>query len=233
LAVLFAAALRSFTGFGFALAAVPVLSLLLPPTEAVVLSSALALALGVVSVRRFWSHVVWTKLFAMGAMSIIGTYIGVRILVSMSTSVFQVCVGLSVLAACIALKASPDKASGERPLVGGVAGFVSGLMNGAMAIPGPPIIVYALYVERDPVRSRALMMCFFSLSAAIALTAFAGNGLLDVELLPFILFALPALFLGDWIGAGLFRRHADQLYRRISLLTLFVIGVSSVLSGIL
>ena len=42
-----AAVLRSFTGFGFALAAVPVYSLFLPPTQAVVLSASLALAIGI------------------------------------------------------------------------------------------------------------------------------------------------------------------------------------------
>ena len=52
--VVFASVLRAFTGFGFALAVVPVLAVFLAPAEVVVLAASLALVLGFISVRVWW-----------------------------------------------------------------------------------------------------------------------------------------------------------------------------------
>jgi uncharacterized membrane protein YfcA len=55
--VIFASILRSFTGFGFALTAVPVFSLFLSPTDSVVLSAALTLSSNLLGVRTYWGIV--------------------------------------------------------------------------------------------------------------------------------------------------------------------------------
>jgi uncharacterized membrane protein YfcA len=52
--VIFASVLRAFTGFGFALAVVPVFAMFLAPAEVVVLAASLSLVLGMVSVRTWW-----------------------------------------------------------------------------------------------------------------------------------------------------------------------------------
>ena len=49
--VVFASVLRAFTGFGFALAVVPVLAVFLAPAEVVVLAASLALVLGFIQGR--------------------------------------------------------------------------------------------------------------------------------------------------------------------------------------
>ena len=54
LSVCLAALMRAFTGFGFAMLAVPVFSLFLLPGDAVVLSAALALILGLIGYRSWW-----------------------------------------------------------------------------------------------------------------------------------------------------------------------------------
>ena len=49
-----AALLRAFTGFGFAMIAVPVFSLLLLPNEAVVLAATLTIAVSSTSYKEWW-----------------------------------------------------------------------------------------------------------------------------------------------------------------------------------
>ncbi len=232
-AALLASLLRSFTGFGFALAAVPTFALFLNPVDAVVLGASLSLALGLMNVRSYWGIVRARQLVPLVSMSFLGTFMGTVLLVGMSVDVFKLCLGVAVLAACVGLSVqSPVQFSG-RPGLGWVAGLISGLMNGAMAIPGPPIIVYVLMSDPEPRSSRALMMSFFTISAAMALGMYALNHLLNPGLLVYFLLSLPLLLLGDRLGNLLFHRYGTHTYRRIAIAVLFVIGLLMLLQGLM
>jgi uncharacterized protein len=232
-AVLAAAVLRSFTGFGFALVAVPVLALFMPPTEVVVLSSALALTISLLSLNSFRNLVSLRDMSPLLLMSALGTAVGAFLLTSIPLALFQLCVGLSVLVACLGIVASRP----SRPLrwagLSWGTGLLSGLMNGALAIPGPPMIIYAMLTEFDPARSRALLMAFFMASSGLALMSFTAAGLVDLQSVKYYLQAFPALFVGDKLGHYLFGRYGNTLYRRVALLTLATLGVSITLRALL
>jgi uncharacterized membrane protein YfcA len=114
-----------------------------------------------------------------------------------------------------------------------LAGLLSGLMNGALAIPGPPIIIYAMLTELDPIRSRALLMAFFLASSAFALIAYAVAGVIELQSVKYYLLSIPALVGGDWLGSRLFDRYGRSLYRKVALLALAALGVSITLRALL
>ncbi|MDC0173241.1 sulfite exporter TauE/SafE family protein [Gammaproteobacteria bacterium] len=87
--VIFASILRSFTGFGFALTAVPVFSLFLTPLESVVLSAALTLTSNLIGVRSYWGIVPLKPMLPLVFMAVIGTAIGTMILAVISPTQFQ------------------------------------------------------------------------------------------------------------------------------------------------
>jgi uncharacterized membrane protein YfcA len=66
LTALFASVLRAFTGFGFALTAVPVFALFLAPVEAVVLSASLTLLSSLLTMRTFWAVVPLRPMLPLG-----------------------------------------------------------------------------------------------------------------------------------------------------------------------
>lgn len=232
-ATIVAAVLRSFTGFGFALAAVPIFSLLLPPGEVVVLSASLAFGLGLLSWRSYWGLVTVRQLAPLLGTAVVGTFVGALVLSALPVGPFQVCVGVAVLLTCIGMQRFPPGGARPSAAVPYGVGLLSGLMNGALAIPGPPVIVYALRAESEPARSRALMMAFFCVSAVIALSMFAWNGLVRQQTLLLAVLILPALYIGDKCGAWLFHRYADGFYRRVALFMLVVLGISITLRGLL
>ena len=146
-AVLFASILRSFTGFGFALAAVPVFSMFLPPAEVVVLTSSLALAISLLSLPSYWGVMNLREMTPLVMTSCLGTMVGAVMLAGLSVAVFQFWVGLSVLLACLGITVSKPSSALKVPGLSWATGLLSGLMNGALAIPGPPMIVYAMLTE--------------------------------------------------------------------------------------
>lgn len=211
----------------------PAFSLFLSPAEAVVLSSSLALAISLLSLPSYWGVVSLREMAPLVSMSWLGTMVGAAILTGISVGLFQLWVGLSVLLACIGITVSrPVKPWSGRLLAWGT-GLFSGLMNGALAIPGPPMIIYAMLTEFDPRRSRALLMTFFMISALLALGSYAVAGMVNLQSLGYFLLAFPVLYLGDKLGTSLFLRFGGAFYRRVALLGLAAIGLSITLRAVL
>ena len=225
--ILLASILRAFTGFGFALAAVPAFTLLMEPTSAVVLSASLSLGIGITSAPSYWRQIAIIPMLPMLALSLLGTLAGAALLVTLSPQDFQMWIGLAVIAACVILTLYHPAHQRPRHVLGGFTGLVSGVMNGAFAIPGPPVIIYAIATEAQPGRARAMLIAFFSFSALIALGTYAARSLVDLQSLWMFLLSFPAMLLGDKLGFSLFRRTGSTFYRRIAITALFAIGIST------
>ena len=223
--VVFASVLRSFTGFGFALAVVPVFAVFLPPAEVVGLAASLSLVLGLVSVRIWWGVFSIREILPLILLAWMGTALGTFLLTGMSGGNFQFWAGIAVLLACLGIALSRPVTPVDSPALTGCAGLLSGLMNGALAVPGPPMIVYALLTEFDPARSRALLMLFFTVSSLLALVSYAVADLFVPATLWYVALALPALFVGDRLGNALFVRYSGAFYRRVAVLVLFSMGI--------
>ncbi|MFK8021374.1 MAG: sulfite exporter TauE/SafE family protein [Pseudomonadales bacterium] len=224
--VIAASVLRSFTGFGFALAAVPGFSWVLAPTDAVVLSAGLALAISFMGLGTYWGLVSFKSMRPMLLMSVLGTVIGASLLSFISVKLFQLLIAVSIFVACTALTQVKASQPFRCPTLGWIAGLSSGLMNGALAIPGPPVIVFALLTQPDPARSRALLMTFFMLSALVALCTFTVSGFVRLPTIYLFLAVLPVLYLSNKVGYVLFSRYSGLFYRRIAMLALLAMGAS-------
>ena len=231
--VIFASILRSFTGFGFALTAVPVFALFLTPLESVVLSAALTLTSNLIGVRTYWGIVPLKPMLPLVFMATIGTAIGTVILAFISPAQFQFWAGISVIIACVVLIFFKPTTHRVSPMLTSFTGLLSGLMNGALAIPGPPMIIYVMLTEPVPERSRALLVTFFLASAVIALVSFGVAGFIQIQSLWHLLLAFPAMVAGDKIGFYLFKKYGGQLYRRIAIAGLLAIGITITLRTLL
>ena len=221
-----AALIRAFTGFGFAMLVVPAFSFFLMPADAVVLSAVLAFLLGLLSHRAWWGLFPVTPAKPMVAGSVVGTAVGVWFLASLSVAEFQLWIGVSVVIASVVLsRFVPAERAASRPtaLATGVA---SGLMNGAFAIPGPPVILYVVATLSDPVQSRAFLMMFFWCSSAVSLVMFGAAGLITPRPFQLLWIALPAMWLGNSLGDRAFSRFAGAAYRPFVVGLCILIGLS-------
>lgn len=221
-----AALIRAFTGFGFAMLVVPVFSLILAPGDAVVLSAVLALILGLVSYRSWWGVFPLAPVVPMMMGAFVGTAIGVWFLSSLSVVEFQLWIGILVVVASVALARFTPK---ERPASHSVAagtGVASGLMNGAFAIPGPPVILYVMTTLTDPIQSRAFLMMFFFGSSIVSLVMFGVADLVTARPFWLLWVAIPAMWLGNELGNVAFRRFAGSAYRPFVVGLCILIGLS-------
>ena len=123
-----ASVLRAFTGFGFALAAVPVYAFFLPPAEAVVLSACLALGIGIQTFPQYARHVDLGERWPVFLMTVPGPALGAALLQDLEVEQFRVAVGvLTILASLVLARFQPGKRSVRAawpPLVGLSSGLI-------------------------------------------------------------------------------------------------------------
>jgi len=203
------------------------------PTQAVVLSTSLTFTISLVTLKTYWGQYPVRSLLPMLVLALAGTVAGVLLLGGFSPRQFQFWIGLIVILVCVVLSLYRPPHHEPGSLVNGVTGFASGVMNGAFAIPGPPVIVYAMATQADPARSRSLLMTFFLFSALLALASYGVAGFVTPASPLLFAITFPAMYLGDKLGYHLYRRFGAALYRRVALVVLFAVGLTIMLRALL
>jgi len=227
-----AALLRAFTGFGFALVAVPAYALFFSPAEAVVLCSSLVVILGVQTFPVYRHALNLRQRWPLFAVAVPGTVAGALMLRWLDPQQFRLSLGvLTIIASLLLARFRPSRTTAS-PQLGGLVGLASGFCNGAFAVPGPPVIVYVMATESDPARSRGLMIGFFSFSGLLALCSFFLLGFVSQRTLLLALLAYPAMYTGDRLGYLAFLRYGARQYRPVAIGLCLAIGVAITLRAL-
>jgi hypothetical protein len=215
-----AALLRGFTGFGFAIAAVPVLSLVLPPTRVVPLTVVLQLLASMVDFRAASRITDWRSLMWLSPGMMVGTPLGLWLLTRLSANEARFTIGLLLIGSVAVL--GRDLRLPERPAkwVPGLVGVISGAMNGAAGMSGPPVVAYLMALPHSTTVVRATSLVFFTFTAIVAIVPFTLAGLIDRYTLLLAVLTYPVLFVGTHLGALAFRRTKPHHHRRIALTVL-------------
>ena len=216
---------RGYSGFGFALAAMPILTLVLPPAAAVPAILPIELAIGMVTIPEFRGDVARPTLGYLVLGTLVGTPLGLTVLAFAPAEAMRFAIGVAVFIAVLVLWRRPVPAArvtGIGPFAG--AGLISGLLNGGTALSGPPVIV-ALLASGLPVQAtRATIMAFIAISAALGIAlAFAG-GLYTANILLTALIIAPCAAAGAFAGNAVFARTAHGHYRSASLAILLAVA---------
>ncbi len=226
-AILFAAILRGFTGFGFALAAVPLASLVLPPSRTVAAILVMQLGIGLRDCIMEWRQSDRPGIARLTAGAIIGLPVGVAALALTPAPIVRAVLGVMVLAA-VALTWKPRPAH-HRPTtaITVATGFVSGIFHGLAAMAGPPAVAYYLAFERRLPVMRSSLMVYFPIVSLLGLPMVWAAGLLDAPALVLGILGMPLMVAGGWLGAWAFSRFAARSYRPLTLAALLFTAAAS------
>jgi uncharacterized membrane protein YfcA len=231
-AVLAAALLRGFTGFGFALAAVPLLGMLQAPAEAVPLALALQFLGGVVDVRPAARLAHWPSLRWLMAGAVLGSPLGMLLLGAVSPALARILIGAITLSAVLVLGLGLriEALGGRGATIG--AGFLAGLFNGLAAMPGPPAVAYYMALPLGATAVRASLLVFFLATSVAALASAAALGLVAWSTLAHAALLLPVMIAGTALGGLAFARGSARTHRLTSIAVLAVIGLTSLARGL-
>ena len=233
LAGVFAAAvLRGFTGFGFGLAAVPLLSLALPPAQVVPLVVTFQVIIGVAGLRAASATCDWRAIGLLLPGLVAGIPIGLLILTALPPDTVRLAIGAIILLSVLLIQRGARLPPQPSILISGGVGLVSGVISGLASMGGPPVVVYLLAVGHTTVRMRATTIVYFMLSGCVSLIPMALRGLITRDTLVWSVAALPVLFGGSRLGTWAFHRAKPGHHRMTALVTLSLLGGSLVVRAL-
>lgn len=227
-AVLISAFARGLAGFGFAIAAVPILSLVITPIEAVAMAVMLQVVVGFKDIFDLRQDIHKPSLIRLALGSLVGTPIGIFALAVLNPDAARILIALTVLAGLLILVFYKPTEARPNDALATATGVASGIFSGLAAMPGPPAVAYYLGIGMPAKQSRASLLFFFFFAAVIATPGLAWAGAVNRETLWLVLVSVPALALGTWAGTQTFERLNSDQYRNIAI---GVMALSGLLAG--
>jgi uncharacterized protein len=231
--VFLAGIVRGYSGFGFSLLVITSLSLLMAPATFIPAIFMLEIAASLHLLPGIWKDIHWHSLAPLIIGCAIGTPLGVWLLANMPAPPMQVALALFVLISVwflwrgFALKTMPGTAGS------GAVGTASGLANGAFGVGGPPaILFYFAHRLAGNEAGRASLIAYFLMTDLIGLAFLGREALITRDTLYLVLIFLPALILGNWIGARNFKSADPATFRKWVLMLLAVLAALSAAKGI-
>jgi len=205
---------------------VPLIALVIPPGEAVVVSNMLGLLIGLVGARKVWNageQSAGRNRRACHADDPVGAAGAVRHAAGAGARVLIAVVAIGAFL-LVLLPARPGHAPGK--LETGLTGAAAGLLTGFAGMPGPPVVPY--YLRRPIPRevARASMLTVFLLTSTASTAAALALGLASWRDAVFALLLFGPVLIGNHFGSQAFGKVSDRVWRGF-------VGFLLALSGLL
>ena len=200
---------RSAFGFGHGAFALPLLVLVVDIRIATPVLSAVSFIVGLWILIREWRNIRFghTALMTVGA--VVGTPIGVAILLRVDQHLLLIGLGGFLTAASLrglfGLPLPELKTDRWAP----VAGLLGGILGGAVGINGIPVAIYGAMRRWPPAEFRVALTGYFFVTSLMGIVSYFSAGFFSAPVLSLTVWSLIPAFFGNWLG-----RHANHIMPR-------------------
>lgn len=215
-----AALAQAVTGFGAALVAVPLLTLITDPVAAVVAATGVSLVLSSGAAWRERAHVEVRPARTLTVAGVLGMPAGLLVLTLLDEALLTACIAVTMLVLVVLVARGLHVPARALP----TAGLVSGALLTSTGMNGPPLVM--ALVGREPLRYRATLQAVFAGQDLVAVAAFAVLGLVDREALVLTVAGTLGLPIGWRVGDVVFRRIPADRLRHVVVGGLVLTGLS-------
>jgi uncharacterized membrane protein YfcA len=227
LAVAAAAFVKGSIGFGFPTLGTPLLTLIVDvKTAFLVLIIPNIVMDGLQFARRGAPSATVRRMAPLVACGAVGTVVGTRLLVALSSRTVMLILG-GFLLAFVALnvtRLSPQLPPRWEPWASPIAGFAAGVVGGITNVPGTPLVIYFYALRLSKPDFVSAVAFTFVLYKVVQLGAVTWYGLFTWSLLGWSLLLTLAALGGFALGLRVQDRLEQQMFNRIVLVFLAVLG---------
>ncbi|WP_461210247.1 sulfite exporter TauE/SafE family protein [Desulfocurvus sp. DL9XJH121] len=218
--------IQSAVGFGFTFFSLPLCSLLLDFPVAVSTLVILGQVLNTVVLFQHRWHADWrASVLPMTLFSLPGIPVGVWLLSWLDVRLLQGCLGAVLIFHSLYQMYARPTARAVNTAGKGLAGFIGGILGGALNSQGPPILVYVSLQPWTKDLVKGTIAAFFFTTGLGVLAVQAADGLLTGQVQNLTLWCLPTLLAGTWAGRLAYVRMGEGGYRRLFLGLILALGV--------
>ncbi len=221
---------QSVTGFGLALVSMPLLVAVLGIKTAAPLVAVFGLPAELILLFIYRSDFSLRTVWQLALASIVGIPVGILALRHVDEQTVLTVLGLVVAGYAIYAMLDLRLPEIKQPVWAYLAGFVSGVLGGAYNTSGPPVIIYGNFRRWPAGQFKSNLQGFFLFNSVLI----AGSHLVaknyTTEVLTGLLVSIPAVLLGVLAGVSIAKKISGDLFRKIVLALLLVLGVWLILS---
>ena len=225
--------IMGFSGFGFAMAAISILSFSLPLKTVIPFIFPCNLLINLVLLWHLRSRVSFLPVLPQIVMFVPGAFAGSLFLYYFSDGPLKIMAGFTLATFCIwrIRPHGPGTIQGS-PALSGLSGLAGGFLGGAVYMPGPPVIMYNTLLEPDRFRFKANLQIFFLVSNLFLLCIYTALGLFSKETLAMTAKYIPYTAAGLTLGMFASARVSNRLFRQITLVFMAAMGIAILIKGI-
>ncbi len=227
---LLAGFIQGVTGFGSALVAIPLLSLVIDIKDAVPLCILNSLVITTYLSLKMRKHLDHKKIIPLCAAAIPGIITGSTILKQVSSAIIQICLGILLVAYSIYNLISKPEQRKLHIAWSYIAGFLSGAIGAAFSAGGPPTIIYATLNDWKKDTIKATLSGFFLFNSYLIATVHAINGLTTIEIFAYFMISAPFVFLGTVLGTIYYGKIPGEHYLQLIYIFLILMGVMMIVT---
>lgn len=210
------------TGLGAMMIALPILSLGMPASQAVLVSCLIGPFSCTQMAWLYRRHIVWSDVKWMWIGCIPGCAVGALTLKFVPVTWLQIMISMMIFL-FILLQLFSGKTHwrlGDSQCWNTLAGFGGGFANASVSVVGVPVGIFVLLKRWDRDHARATMSLFFFFSGWITVISQWAAGLYEMELVKIAAVGLAGSLIGQRIGYAIGRHLNQKLFVRVVLLFL-------------
>lgn len=226
--------IKGLAGFGPALLIVPFFTLLAGMELALPASALFDVLAGTLLLFQVYRKIEWRfclpLMLAMGT----GSFAGAQLIFYLPLHLVRLAMGIFILLFALflwftarrrnePLLAAAENGFGKRHFYGMGVGFVGGIFGGLIGMSGPPLIMYMKQVYRKDF-FRTQLIVVFMVENLVRLWVYQKNRLFSSEDSTVLLFCLPFLLSGLWVGSRLHLQISETYFNRF--IAIVLTGVS-------
>ena len=227
-----AGAINNLAGFGAAMVAMPILTIVLPMETAVVSAMPIIVMLNVQMAWAYRHNIPWSALRSVVIGGVVGVVAGLVIMETVPEGALKLTMGVFLVLYGMYSFFQWDHAGQmqKHSFWGAVAGFFSTLLGALFSFNGPPLAVYVTAGGWEQKKAKGLLGACFVLSGITILIGQVVSGAVTMETLRYSAIGVPAVLAGGGIGIFASRFVAQAVYRRIILMVIMTAGLSVIYS---
>lgn len=222
LVIFIATSFRTAFGFGEALIAVPLLSLLLPVKVAAPIAVLASILIALVAVIREHEHIHISSAKKLLIGTVLGLPLGLLILRYAPEGMTKGILGVLLLGFSLFSILKPHVFVLANDRLIWLFGFLAGITGGSYGMNGPPLAIYGAARGWSPQQFRATIQAYFLPASILGMIGYFVSGVWTKEVNILFAYSLPAIVLGIFCGNFLTRtmnktRFTRFLYGGLSL----------------
>ncbi|MEY3805269.1 MAG: hypothetical protein RIR69_81 [Actinomycetota bacterium] len=227
---------QSISGFGFALLAVPMMSLAANPRDAVVIATFIGAMSSTTQAFLDREHVSWSLVKRLTVSAYVGMPFGLFVFLVVNERFLRFLVGVVVLVATIVLIRGFSMVATHQDTLkwwDRILGWLSGVLATSTSTNGPPLVFLLQARNLEASVFRATISVVFSLTSIGAIVLFVASGEVTSDGVTGVLFSLAALVIGLRMGYYARPRVSAASFRTFVFGLLFLASFSALASATL